>query len=138
MRERLIEYVQAMRETHKRSPGLGIGPFSDVALEMFENALIAERTRSATAEKNGRRVVCAAIRDENGHVICGPRHFDAVMHRQLEAYGEGTWNQAEQGFIDQHGEWLSREEALHIALANGQVIRRCGGDDQELFSENLY
>ncbi len=85
-----------------------------------------------------RRVVCAAIRDESGNIVCGPRHFDHIMQGQLAAFPKGSWNLAEQGFVDQRGEWLTREEALHIALANGQVIRRCGGDDHELFSENLY
>ena len=85
----------------------------------------------------GRRVVCAAIRNGDGEIICGPRHFDQTMHRQINLT-ESDWRGAEQGFVDQRGEWLTREEALHIALVNGQIIRRCGGDDHELFSENLY
>lgn len=85
-----------------------------------------------------RRVVCAAIRDENGIIICGPRHFDHIMHVQIAAHPEGSWNLAEQGFVDQFGEWLTREEALTVALEAHQIVRRCGGDDCELFSENLY
>lgn len=84
-----------------------------------------------------RRVVCAAIRQTNGFVICGARHFDTIMREQIE-HSDLNWKQAEQGFITQRGEFLTREQALHVALANGQVIRRCGGDDHELFSENLY
>lgn len=45
---------------------------------------------------------------------------------------------AEQGFIDQRGAFLTREEAHKVATGAGQIIRRCGGDDGRLFSENLY
>lgn len=85
-----------------------------------------------------RRVVCAAIRDESGNIVCGPRHYDHLMHKQIAAFPKGSWNLAEQGFVDQHGDWLTREEAWEIAEAAGQIVRRCGGDGKELYSENLY
>ena len=44
----------------------------------------------------------------------------------------------EQGFVDQRGEFLTREEAHSIALAEDQIRRRCGDDERTLFSENLY
>jgi len=44
----------------------------------------------------------------------------------------------EQGFVDQHGEFMTREEAHKVAIEAGQIIRRCGGDEERLFSENLY
>lgn len=53
---------------------------------------------------------------------------------QMSTDGRDT----EQGFIDQHGNFYSREEAWKIAQANGQIIRRVGGDEGRLFSENLY
>ena len=84
-----------------------------------------------------RRVVCAANRYPDGLVVCGPRHFDSVMHAQLRAAG-GERSVAEQGFVDQHGVFLTREEAMEIARAAGQIVRRCGGDSIRLFSENLY
>ena len=34
-----------------------------------------------------RRVVCAANRSPDGLVVCGPRHFDSVIHAQLRAAG---------------------------------------------------
>jgi hypothetical protein len=49
-----------------------------------------------------------------------------------------AWNRAEQGFVDQRGEYLTREEAFEVASKAGQIIRRCGGDEGRLFSENLY
>lgn len=88
-----------------------------------------------------RRIVCAAIRHSGtGLVVCGARHFDDVMRGQLMALdGLGMTDEwDEQGFIDQRGNFLTREEAFAVASAAGQIMRRCGGDDGRLFSENLY
>lgn len=85
-----------------------------------------------------RRVVCAACRHADGAIICGARHFDRVMRMQM---GESDWRAAEQGFIDQHGTFMSREEAWKAATEAGQILRRVGGDDANggtLYSENLY
>lgn len=85
-------------------------------------------------------VVCAAIKDHNGTVVCSPRHFDSVMRDTVDAVtqydtGNRKW---EQGFVDQHGKFLTREEAWGIALHAGQIINRVDGDGEKLFSENLY
>jgi hypothetical protein len=84
------------------------------------------------------RIVCAALLSHKG-LIVGPRHYDAVMQKQFLAYG---WTESEpeivQGFIDQNGNFLDREEAYIVASRNGQIIKRCGGDENTLFSENLY
>ena len=82
-----------------------------------------------------RRVVCAAIMLRGGRVIAGPRHMDAVMRSQL--HGEDTGS-ALQGFVDQFCAFLTREEAWPIAVAAGQILRRVGGDEGHLYSENLY
>ena len=84
-----------------------------------------------------RRVVCAAIRNEVYDVICSPRHWDSLMRAQVSC-AIGAWSKAEQGFVDQYGEWLTREEAWDVAEAAGQIIRRVGGDGGRLFNENLY
>jgi hypothetical protein len=83
------------------------------------------------------RIVCAALRSKDGWgvVAVGPRHFDQTMRRQL---AEGAGRNTEQGFIDQHGVFYTREQAWLIAQGNGQIIRRVGGDEGRLFSENLY
>jgi hypothetical protein len=85
-----------------------------------------------------RRVVCAAVL-VNDHTICSARHFDNVMRAQIEAINEPySGASVEQGFLDQCGEFLTREEAWVVAEAAGQIIRRVGGDGGRLFSENLY
>ncbi|MFY9326479.1 MAG: hypothetical protein WAO76_00425 [Georgfuchsia sp.] len=85
-----------------------------------------------------RRVVCAAVR-VNAHIICSARHYDSLMHAQMNLIDEAySGANVEQGFIDQHGEFMTREEAHKVATEAGQIIRRCGGDVGRLFSENLY
>lgn len=86
-----------------------------------------------------RWIVCAAIRHrETGHTVCAPRHSSALMWLQMELSGIEHWHGAEQGFLDQFSHFHSREEALEIARNNGQIRRRCGGDESRLYSENLY
>lgn len=87
-----------------------------------------------------RRVVCAALCDlETGAILLGVRHFDEFM-RSTIAYdtSEIDWTLAEQGFVDQQGKFMNRQESHDVASAANQIIRRVGGDTGKLFSENLY
>lgn len=93
---------------------------------------------SALSATPTNRVVCAAIRNVHGSIICSARHFDGLMHAQIALSTQDGWKQAEQGFIDQRGTFLTREQALTVALGAGQIIRRCGNDKSTLYSENLY
>jgi hypothetical protein len=84
-----------------------------------------------------RLVVCAALRHPSSRrIIAGARHFDEVMRDA--AHPADTLHVWEQGFLDQRGVFLSREDAWTVAEAAGQIRRRVGGDGVELFSENLY
>lgn len=98
-----------------------------------------------------RRVVCAAIRHRTTkEIIIGVRHYDYIMRATIKALkGENdeTWyNQdVEQGFVTNEYDpdtnnykYVTREEALAIALVADQRIHRCGGDEHKLYSENLY
>jgi len=91
-----------------------------------------KRPDAATLDKIDvpRRVVCAALRRRDT-IICGPRHWDSICR----GTSKDGW---EQGFVDQNGVFLTREEAWMVALTAGQILRRCGGDEGRLFSENLY
>jgi hypothetical protein len=92
----------------------------------------------------GRVVVCAAVklRTTRGMFIAaGPRHFDAVMREQIDiAMDRRNFSLADdQGFIDQWGVFMSREEALIVAYYAKQLGRRPKGYPlHELFSEDLY
>lgn len=89
-------------------------------------------------DRRADRIVCAANK-VNNHIVCGARHYDEIMCKQMELINESFSSaNVEQGFINQYGEFLSRQEAYIIATIAGQIIRRVGGDDNCLYSENLY
>ncbi len=84
-------------------------------------------------------VVCAANRHkETGLIVCGARHYDSVMRAVMAQLGGWPfWNHCDQGFIDQRGNFLTREEAWVIAEKNGQIIKKVSRDGI-LYSECLY
>jgi hypothetical protein len=88
------------------------------------------------------RVVCAANRcEKTKQIAIGVRHSFPIMRNNMEAMYMGSWTTSEQGFVDQFGTFLTREEAWVVASAAGQIIRRCSGDTVDggtLYSENLY
>ena len=95
-----------------------------------------------------RRVVCAAIRAADGDLLLGIRHYSADMHEQIEQRANG-WKflhrlDDDQGFVDQHGVYMTREEAWVVADASMQIARPSGNrwnpssGRWELFSEGLY
>lgn len=85
------------------------------------------------------RIVCAAIKDRfTGAVIIGVRHWDKWMHEQAKAKWFCGDDPYDQGFIDQHGVFLTRQEAWEVAMSAGQIIKRVPGDEGCLYSENLY
>lgn len=84
-----------------------------------------------------RWVVCAALKKED-RIIAGARHYDKVMRRQIESSeGRRFWLGCEQGFIDQFGDFLTREEAYEIAEKNNQISRTVSSKGI-LYSENIY
>lgn len=85
-----------------------------------------------------RYVVCAALH-VGEELILGPRHYDQTMQRQIQTRPDTVlWYDAEQGFIDQYGAFLTREEAWLVAEKADQLRRRVNGDGEKLYSENLY
>lgn len=84
-----------------------------------------------------RVIVAAALQYENGCIIVGVRHFDVIMHNQLEWMTDSyNWDIPEQGFIDNKGIFVNREKALDIAREADQLINQKA--DEILFSEDLY
>lgn len=113
------------------------------------------------------RIVCAANRftfiNEQGQletqIVAGARHCDSVMNPiRMRLIGQSNWISdkrtpglllptaspdgfvgEDQGFIDQHGRFYTREEAFIIATDQNQFMRE--GDwtkDGRLYSEHLY
>ena len=91
-----------------------------------------------------RRVVCAAIRDEHGELLIGVRHFSPDMRKTMsymQDFGQRFKREHTQGFVDQFGKFMDRQEAWKVANEAGQIYRRVGGDESKggtLYSENLY
>ena len=86
-----------------------------------------------------RRVVCAAMLMEDGLIVTGVRHFSPEMRLVLHRiYGDGYHLRVvEQGFVDQWGEFMNREDAWVVALSQGQVLKEVASAGT-LYSENLY
>jgi len=93
-----------------------------------------------------RRVVCAAIRARDGEVLLGIRHYSDDMHRQILRRVDGKkfecLNDEDQGFVDQYGVFMDREEAFIVASLACQEIDTdsCGFgiNGVRLYSEGLY
>jgi hypothetical protein len=90
------------------------------------------------------RIVCAANRLPCGHILVGARHWDMMMHSQMDYYLEATLQDfnkpinEETGFIDQWGNFYDRKEAYIIAKRQGQIINSIGYETDQLYSEHLY
>lgn len=99
-------------------------------------------------DRTERRVVCAALRSkwDDSKLLLGIRHYSADMYAQIHARHDsnGFLNvpDEKQGFVDQYGAFMSREEAYQVALAAGQLRypEACGRglNGPKLYSEGLY
>ncbi len=97
-------------------------------------------------DRSVRRVVCAAIRAGDGSLLLGIRHYSRDMHAQIEARRDGEKfkhrRDEDQGFVDQHGVFMTREEAYNVANEQGQIWddEACGEEleGRKLYSEGLY
>ena len=90
-----------------------------------------------------RHVVCAAIK-RGPIMVTGPRHLDFIMQSQIDSMkfslksrwsiGEGI---EEMGFIDQFGNFMTREVAMQVAQSFGQLKAEIPMD-KILFSTDIY
>ncbi|MBF84509.1 MAG: hypothetical protein CL489_08550 [Acidobacteria bacterium] len=86
-----------------------------------------------------RQVVCAANKYPCGTIVLGVRHFCPLMRQNIKAHGiKPTQMDMIQGFVDQWGNFMDREEALAVVKANGRFMRDTGFHSRELFTENCY
>ena len=88
-----------------------------------------------------KRVIVTAANKvgDTGLVLVGVRHWDKLMNAQwklLKTIVECPLCDIEQGFVDQYGQFLSRDDAYYIAHHNEQPL--IGEDWGQLYSENLY
>jgi hypothetical protein len=93
----------------------------------------------------GEFIVCAANK-YGDLILCGARHWDGIMHKQVDILGVDKFrglrkeHGEQQGFINSCGEFRTRTEAMVIVKNNGQPFdqARNGGGGDELYSEGLY
>ena len=70
------------------------------------------------------RRVSMAANIVDGHLIIGNRHFCPLMQMQIGLLGLDYRKHNinyDQGFVDQWGIYMSREEAWNVAKARGQI-----------------
>lgn len=113
---------------------------------MSEPQTPPEPAVGAYVARHFRRVVCAAIRAADGTLLLGVRHYSRDMHEQIAARRDGEKfkhrHDEDQGFADQRGVYMTREEAYRVAYEQGQIWdwRACcnGLEGRKLYSEGLY
>lgn len=121
--------------------------YLDGQIEVAKKVLpILEKQKvSLDKARSDLRIVCAANRcnkDEHKFLLVGARHWDDVMREQfsfITKHLDISHYDFVQGFIDNRGNFHTREEAFLIATAANQIIKKTGGDKSvQLFSEDLY
>lgn len=84
-----------------------------------------------------RVVVCAAVLCPDKTLLVGPRHYDSIMLQQYRKLGlKFSESECVSGFLDQEGEFLTREQAHQLALKTGQIAAPL--ETGKLRSEDLY
>lgn len=117
--------------------------FSEVKGEVSDS-MVPLYSRDLPAHGAWQRRVVAAANRYGDVVVVADRHHSAFMNRQLKMLKEAgvitTVHTREQGFIDNQGEFLTREEACVVAREAGQInqVRLKTTPFRELFSEDLY
>lgn len=111
---------------------------SDKTIEDIEILKNLVKDQAEYGSNKPRRVVCAACRWPDGHVILGVRHFSPDMRLSAALQGYDVAECREQGFVDQFGKYLTRQEAFKIALSQGQYRPYEPYNIGTLYSEDLY
>jgi hypothetical protein len=91
-------------------------------------------------DRPARSVVCAANK-YGDLVFVGVRHFCPVMQFNMRGHDIPALRKEHgemQGFIDQHGVFMDRNEAAIVAKESGQLARYGDVCPDVLFSEDLY
>lgn len=115
----------------------------------YHSAEIAEviRAHDSRVWPDETHVLCAANRFTlaNGStiIITGARHYSPNMSNVMRLFSKRKMFKTQvlgddQGFITNHGVYITREEGLEMATRLGQLLVDRNGSRNELFSEGLY
>lgn len=109
-----------------------------------DDTMVALYARDLPKEGEWQRRVVAAANKYGDVIVVADRHHSLLMNSQLRILKEAgvitTTHSREQGFIDNQGNFLTREEAAIVAKEAGQVnqVRLKNTPFNQLFSEDLY
>lgn len=93
------------------------------------------------------RIVTAAVKvilpcSGKEIILTGVRHWDAIMANQAETHKEAKSISRRvgevQGFLDNFGTFLTKEDAWHVAVNAKQIIYKLEWLNGKLYSEMLY
>ena len=74
-----------------------------------------------------------------GVVFCGHRHSQCIHTKcALTGLRDAESGAHEQGFLTSENRFVGREEALEIALREGQILNPSAIRGKHLYSEDLY
>jgi hypothetical protein len=111
-----LTYLQYPLELHWRPHTISVA--SVYAYSIPDPAIESQREQEE-------RIVCAALRNAQGAVICGIRHYDSIMNAAIGREGPEYWipREVEQGFVSNRYpfNFLTRKEAFVIAQRAGQI-----------------
>ena len=137
-----MSFIDELKERHDRSKAIFAGhaakdPTAPPAynwggyMRALESAI-----KLYEAEDSGKRYIYAvAIKSDAGQVynlVAPARHHDV-----LAVMKEGGAKPKEQGFLDDQGRFVGREEARKIAEEAGQLLERAI-QSPDLFSEDVW
>lgn len=86
-------------------------------------------------------VICAAIKTDDGKIIRGHRHADAIHAAMNEGYTLSSLSFADQGFVTSKNRYVTREEGRilqDLAGIPSADTEHPGYKGSTLFSEDLY
>lgn len=85
-------------------------------------------------------VAGVALRFMDGFIYSLPRPYrhHHLLHTLQDKFPDRNPYDPEQGFIDNHGNYLTRKEAYRLANYNGQYNRNNGCTLEKLFSEDVW
>ena len=85
------------------------------------------------------KAVYGPVNVDRGVVLCGRRHVE-IVHQHVAMMGKRSsqMGKYEQGFLTNKNRFVSREEALLIAISQNQIPKEEYKTKTRLFSEDLY
>jgi hypothetical protein len=132
--------AEEIREWMERNPSddVEIVPFLRIVTVEIGAPVTLEQLEAPSAAATPEVCICAAVQTEEGMVIRGHRHSDAIK-AAVQAFCHPVQGEQAQGFITSCGRYVTRQEGRRLQEAAGIGSVSPGGYRGDLlFSEDLY